>query len=111
MMVLATTAVPPHLKGALSRWTIEVAPGIFVGTISARIRDELWDITKETVGDGAAVLVHPAENEQGYAVRTAGTRRREPADFDGLTLMRFTAPPTPPETDEEDKGSEWPVEF
>lgn len=93
MLVIATTAVPDHLRGALSRWTSEVVPGIFVGSVSARVRDQLWQAVTETVGDGAAVLVHPAPTEQGYAIRTAGTRRRVPADFDGLTLIRMTAAP------------------
>ncbi|MFD3680383.1 type I-E CRISPR-associated endoribonuclease Cas2e [Streptomyces sp. NPDC058613] len=95
MAVIATTAVPDHLRGALSRWTTEVVPGIFVGTLSARVRDELWTSVAETVGDGQAVLIHPAQNEQGYALRTAGTRRRLPVDFDGLTLIRMTGA-TPP---------------
>ncbi|MEU9965439.1 type I-E CRISPR-associated endoribonuclease Cas2e [Streptomyces malaysiensis] len=93
MLMIATTAVPDHLRGALSRWTSEVVPGIFVGSVSARVRDELWQAVTQTVGNGAAVLVHPAPNEQGYAIRTAGTRRRVPEDFDGLTLIRMTAPP------------------
>ncbi|WP_330324678.1 type I-E CRISPR-associated endoribonuclease Cas2e [Streptomyces pseudovenezuelae] len=93
MLVIATTAVPDHLRGALSRWTSEVVPGLFVGTVSARVRDQLWNAVTEVVGDGAAVLVHPAPTEQGYAICTAGTRRRVPMDFDGLTLMRMTAPP------------------
>ncbi|MEU4173570.1 type I-E CRISPR-associated endoribonuclease Cas2e [Streptomyces sp. NPDC026589] len=93
MLVIATTAVPDHLRGALSRWTSEVVPGIFVGSVSARVRDQLWQAVTDTVGDGAAVLVHPAPTEQGYAIRTAGTRRRVPADFDGLTLIRMTAAP------------------
>ncbi|MGW0969889.1 type I-E CRISPR-associated endoribonuclease Cas2e [Streptomyces sp. NPDC002516] len=92
MVVIATTAVPAHLRGALSRWTSEVVPGIFVGAVSARVRDQLWQAITETVSDGAAVLVHPAPTEQGYAIRTAGTRRRVPTDFDGLTLIRMTAP-------------------
>lgn len=96
-MVLATTAVPDSLRGALSRWTIEVTPGIFVGTVSARVRDELWHAASAVVGDGAAVLVHPAATEQGFAIRTAGTRRRHPVDFDGLTLIRMTAQPNPTE--------------
>src|SRR5262245_59615420 len=86
MLVIATTAVPDHLRGALSRWTIEVVPGIFVGTVSARVREELWDAAAAVVGDGAAVLIHPAATEQGYEIRTAGTRRRTPRDFDGLVL-------------------------
>ena len=93
MVVIATTAVPDHLRGALSRWTSEVVPGIFVGSVSARVRDELWKAVTEVVGTGAALLVHPATTEQGYAIRTAGTRRRVPVDFDGLTLIRMTATP------------------
>lgn len=89
MAVIATTAVPDHLRGALSRWTIEVVPGIFVGTLSARVRDELWKSVSQVVGDGQAVLIHPAPNEQGYTIHTAGTRRRLPMDFDGLTLIRM----------------------
>ncbi|MCD0485207.1 type I-E CRISPR-associated endoribonuclease Cas2e [Streptacidiphilus sp. ASG 303] len=91
MVVIATTAVPDTLRGALSRWTIEVVPGIFVGTVSARVRDQLWDAASQVVGDGAAVLIHPAANEQGFALRTAGARRRQPVDFDGLTLIRMAA--------------------
>ncbi|WP_338775241.1 type I-E CRISPR-associated endoribonuclease Cas2e [Streptomyces sp. DG1A-41] len=93
MVVIATTAVPDHLRGALSRWISDVVPGIFVGSVSARVRDELWHAVTEVVGNGAAILVHPAATEQGYAIRTAGTRRRIPVDFDGLTLIRMTAAP------------------
>ena len=93
MVVIATTAVPDHLRGALSRWTSEVVPGIFIGSVSARVREELWHAVTEAVGTGAALLVHPAATEQGYAIRTAGTRRRVPVDFDGLTLIRMTAAP------------------
>ncbi|MFE4861515.1 type I-E CRISPR-associated endoribonuclease Cas2e [Streptomyces sp. NPDC056670] len=94
MVVLATTAVPDHLRGALSRWTTEVVPGIFVGSVSARVRDELWEATSAVVGNGAAILIHPAPTEQGYAIHTAGARRRVPTDFNGLTLMKMTALPT-----------------
>jgi CRISPR-associated protein Cas2 len=87
MVVLATTAVPDHLRGALSRWMIEVTPGLFVGTLSARVRDELWTAASQVVGDGAAVLIHPDNNEQGFTLHTAGERRRRPFDLDGLTLV------------------------
>ncbi|MFK0016227.1 type I-E CRISPR-associated endoribonuclease Cas2e [Streptomyces sp. NPDC091027] len=96
MVVVATTAVPDHLRGALSRWTTEVVPGIFVGSVSARVRDELWTQVAAVVGDGQAVLIHPASTEQGYQLRTAGTRRRIPVDFDGLTLIKMIGTPQPP---------------
>ncbi|NBM19848.1 type I-E CRISPR-associated endoribonuclease Cas2e [Streptomyces sp. GC420] len=89
MTVIATTAVPDHVRGALSRWLTEPMPGLYVGTLSARVREELWSAVSASVADGAAVLMHPDNSEQRYAVRTAGQRRREPVDFDGLTLIAF----------------------
>lgn len=89
MTVLQTTAVPDHVRGALTRWMIEATPGLYAGTLSAKVRDELWKLVSASVGDGAAVLIHPVENEQGFALRTAGSRRRQPVDFDGLTLIAF----------------------
>ncbi len=50
MVVLATTAVPDHLRGALSRWMIEVTPGMFVGTLSAKVRDQLLECRKRSRG-------------------------------------------------------------
>ncbi|MGW4290443.1 type I-E CRISPR-associated endoribonuclease Cas2e [Streptomyces sp. NPDC004673] len=87
LTVLNTTAVPDRVRGALSRWMIETNPGLYVGTLSARVRDELWRSVSESVGRGAAVLVYPDANEQGFTLRTAGERRRTPVDFDGLTLI------------------------
>lgn len=92
MVTLATTAVPDWVRGALSRWFIEVAPGLYVGTVSARVRDKVWDAVSEVVKDGAAVLAYPDNNEQGFSLRTAGSRRRIPTDFDGLTLVTMQAP-------------------
>ncbi|WP_129838119.1 type I-E CRISPR-associated endoribonuclease Cas2e [Streptomyces sp. RFCAC02] len=87
MTVISTTAVPDHVRGALSRWMLETMPGLYVGTLSARVRDELWKAVSATIADGAAVLLHPQANEQGFTLATAGTRRRTPIDFDGLTLV------------------------
>jgi len=94
MVVISTTAVPDHVEGALSRWLIEPCPGLFVGTVSARVRDELWSAVSASVGEGMAVLIHPADTEQGFTIHTSGQRRRHVVDFDGLQLIRFTAETT-----------------
>ena len=91
MLVLSTTAVPDYVRGALTRWLLEPAPGLYVGTVSARVRDELWSAVSSSVGDGAAVHVHPAPTEQGFLIKTAGQRRRHVIDLDGLQLIRFAA--------------------
>ncbi|MEE4543601.1 type I-E CRISPR-associated endoribonuclease Cas2e [Streptomyces sp. V4-01] len=89
MIVLSATAIPDHLRGALSRWLLEVTPELYVGSVSARVREELWTAIAATTAHGTAVLAHPADNEQGFTIRTAGNHRRNPLDFDGLTLVAF----------------------
>ncbi|MER7755276.1 type I-E CRISPR-associated endoribonuclease Cas2e [Kitasatospora sp. NPDC097643] len=90
MTVLSATAVPDHVRGALTRWLVEVTPQLYVGTISAKVREELWQAVSGCIGTGVAVLVHSADNEQGFDLRTAGEQRRKPVDFDGLTLVAMT---------------------
>ncbi|MGK5551221.1 type I-E CRISPR-associated endoribonuclease Cas2e [Actinomadura kijaniata] len=89
MIVISTTAVPDHVRGALTRWLTEPGPGLYVGTVSARVRDELWSAVADSVNDGAAICIHPANNEQGFLIKTAGQRRRRITDFDGLQLVRL----------------------
>lgn len=84
--VVVLIAAPEGLRGHLTRWMVELAPGVFVGNPSARVRDRVWQVLAGRVGDGQAVMVEPAGNEQGWAVRTAGRDRWWPVDFDGLIL-------------------------
>ncbi|MER7832155.1 type I-E CRISPR-associated endoribonuclease Cas2e [Streptomyces sp. NPDC095602] len=89
MTLISLTAVPDHLRGALTRWLLEVTPQLYIGTVSARVRDELWTTVTASIHEGTAVLAYPTDNEQGFALRTAGAHRRTPIDFDGLTLIGF----------------------
>ncbi|SHF58546.1 type I-E CRISPR-associated endoribonuclease Cas2e [Streptoalloteichus hindustanus] len=84
--VIVLIAAPEGLRGHLTRWMVEVNAGVFVGNPSQRVRDRLWDLLASRIGDGQAVLVEPAENEQGWAVRTAGRDRWHLADVDGLVF-------------------------
>ncbi|MCC7230140.1 MAG: type I-E CRISPR-associated endoribonuclease Cas2, partial [Fimbriimonadaceae bacterium] len=78
----------PGLRGELTRWLIEPQAGVFVGRLSARVRDRLWDKVIREVRDGSAVLLFSSRTEQGFAVRCHGDRDRVPIDCDGLTLIR-----------------------
>ncbi|MER5621593.1 type I-E CRISPR-associated endoribonuclease Cas2e [Streptosporangium sp. NPDC002544] len=86
MTVIVLIAAPEGLRGHLTRWMVEVNAGVFVGNPSKRVRDRIWELLTARIGDGQAVLVEPAANEQGWAVRTAGKDRWYPVDFDGLIL-------------------------
>lgn len=84
--VVVLTAAPEGLRGHLTRWMVEVAPGVYVGNPSARVRERIWGVLFTRIGDGQAVMVEPARNEQGWTVRTAGRDRWYPVDYDGLIL-------------------------
>lgn len=86
MTAVVLIATPEGLRGHLTRWMIEVAAGVFVGNPSKRVRDRLWVLLSARVGDGQAIMIEPAQNEQGWAVRTAGRDRWYPIDLDGLIL-------------------------
>lgn len=86
MTVVVLIAAPEGLRGHLTRWMVEVAAGVFVGTPNPRVRESLWNLLAERIGAGQAVMVEHADNEQQWSVRTAGTDRWYPVDFDGLIL-------------------------
>lgn len=86
MMTLVLTACPPGLRGDLTKWLMEISPGVFVGRPSARVRDHLWLRTIDHCKDGKAILVHSSGNEQGLEYRVHN-HDWVPVDSDGVTLM------------------------
>ena len=86
MIVLVLSAVPEGLRGHVTRWLMEISPGVFVGPLSSRVRVGLWDIVTENLKTGRAVMVYRARYEQGLEFLTWGDPWK-PVDFDGLTLM------------------------
>ncbi|HEY3398552.1 MAG TPA: type I-E CRISPR-associated endoribonuclease Cas2e [Armatimonadota bacterium] len=88
MIVLMVENAEPSLRGKLSRWMIQPKTGVFVGTLSARVRDRLWEKVIESKKATGALLVYQAQTEQGFQVRSWGKTDREPVDFEGLTLIR-----------------------
>ena len=88
MTVLMLEKVPASLRGELSRWMIEPSAGVFVGSVSAMVRDRIWAKVEHESKAGNAVLVQPAQNEQGFRVRTHGPTKRQVWDAEGLSLIR-----------------------
>lgn len=87
MTVIVLTVCPEKLRGYLTRWLLEVSAGVYVGRVSSRVREELWERVVEHSGRGRALMVTSARNEQGLEVVSHG-HHWSAEDFDGLTLMR-----------------------
>lgn len=91
MIVFVLTACPSGLRGHLSRWFLEISPGVFVGHTSARVRDRAWQRVVEMCGRGRALLVYSNQGEQRLAFRVHG-HDWMPVDFDGIELIMRPGP-------------------
>ena len=86
MVVLVLTACPAGLRGHLTRWLLEVSPGVFVGHLTARIRDMLWARVVDMCKDGRAIMVFSARNEQRLEFKVHNHDWKV-VDVEGLKLM------------------------
>lgn len=89
MVVIILEKVAASVRGELTRWLMELKTGVFIGNISALVRDKLWEMVCAKLGaQGGAYLVHSCVGEQGYIIKTHGELSRLVADFEGIQLVR-----------------------
>lgn len=89
MLVIVTENVPPRLRGRLALWLLEVRAGVYVGKVSKRVREFIWEHVEAGYEDGNVVMAWATNTESGYDLRTLGDNRRIPVEFDGLKLVSF----------------------
>ena len=87
MVVIVLNDCPPKLRGDLSKWLFEINTGVYVGNISARVRDLLWERICNNVKHGQATMVYPAQGEQKLEFCVHNTNWKV-VDFDGIKLMQ-----------------------
>lgn len=95
MVVMILEKVPVGVRGELTRWLLEVKTGVFVGHVSARVRDKLWEKCKKAQRVGGVTQIWNTNNEQHFQMRMSGDTSREIVEFEGLQLIRIprrTAP-------------------
>lgn len=88
MVVMILERVPTSLRGSLTRWLIEPSAGVFVGKVSALVRQKLWEMCLETRNVGGMIQIWSAANEQGFDARIFGDTSRQFVDYEGLLLIR-----------------------
>lgn len=93
MVVVVTEAVPPRLRGRLAVWLLEIRAGVYVGDVSRRVRETIWEQVNALVGDGNVVMAWASQHESGFEFQTCGENRRIPVDYEGLRLVRFAPSP------------------
>jgi len=88
VIVLVVSRVSPSLRGRLTRWLLQMKPGVFVGTLSSRVREAIWKSTCESLRGGWAVMLHAAHTEQGFDIRSHGPGPVGFEDIEGLWMAK-----------------------
>jgi len=89
MLVIVTENAPPRLRGRLGLWLVEVRAGVYVGDVSRRVREMIWENLEKGIEEGNAVMAWTSNNESGFDFLTLGQNRRIPVEMDGIKLVSF----------------------
>jgi CRISPR-associated protein Cas2 len=89
MLVVVTENVPPRLRGRLAVWLLEVRAGVYVGSVSAKVREMIWENLETGAEMGNVVMAWKTNNDSGFTFKTLGSNRRLPVEWDGLQLVQF----------------------
>lgn len=82
-----TERVSTSLRGELTKWMLQLKPGVFLGTLSTLVGEKLWNKIQNKVGNGRAVWVKATNNEQRFVLTICGNIKWKISDFDGLQLI------------------------
>ena len=88
MVVIVLDSAPEKLRGELTRWLLETKPGVFVGQISAAVRERLWQKVQDNNQCAGALLIYSSDTEQGFRMDMCGDHKRTVVDIDGVQLIK-----------------------
>jgi CRISPR-associated protein Cas2 len=89
MMVTVVENASPRLRGRLAIWLLEVRAGVYVGKVSRRVREMIWEQIEKGIEEGNAVMAWTTNTESGFDFMTLGENRRIPVEMDGIKLVSF----------------------
>jgi len=90
MVIMVLNNVPVGVRGDLTRWLVEVKSGVYIGQVSARVRDKLWERCMGSKRTGGVFQAWSTNNEQGFRMRMSGILDRCIVDWEGVELVQET---------------------
>jgi len=89
LLMVVTENVPPRLRGRLAVWLLQVRAGVYLGDVSRRVREMIWEQCEAFIEEGNIVMTWATNTESGFDFQTLGKNRRIPVELDGLRLVSF----------------------
>ena len=89
MVLIAFDCANENLRGLLTRWLLEIKPGVFLGNITTAVREELWRkvIVNLDKYEGA-ILAYSTNTEQGFNLEYLGNPKKVVIDLEGVKLIK-----------------------
>ena len=87
MVVFSIDNAPDNMRGMITRWLLEIKPGVFVGNVSTRVRVYIWEkiICKDL--NVSAIMIYSYPTEQGFIFDMYGMTERHLNEYDGVQLV------------------------
>lgn len=95
MVVITVSKCPARLRGDLTRWMFEIDTGVYVGNMSARVREAVWARVCDNIENGTAAMVWSSHGEQKLDFKLHNAIW-EPVDCDGIKLVKRSFPDAAP---------------
>ena len=90
MTVFVLECAPERLRGELTRWLLEIKPGVFAGKVSALVRQALWNKVLEEEPPLSAIQLYDYGCEQGFRIEMTGEPKRHVIDLEGIQCIEIT---------------------
>lgn len=87
MLIMILENVPASVRGEISRWMLEPKAGVFIGHVSALVREKLWEKACQNRQVGGVLQAWSTNTEQHYQMRMDGYTTRKIQDWEGLQLI------------------------
>ena len=84
--VVSMTSVPDHLRGYVTRFLQQTDSGLYVGKLSPRVADQMWERLVDAADEGSVVMVCSARCDSGFVIKMHQVADSKIIDFDGLGL-------------------------
>lgn len=87
MTVLVLENAECGFRGEITQWLLEVKAGVYVGNVSAAVRNRIWKKVQLEMNDGAGLMIYSAATEQGFEIVMHNLPERKVVDFEGIYLI------------------------
>lgn len=83
-----------RIRGELTRFFFEIDAGVYIGNVSAEVRNLLYEKIETLsldIPDFKMILIYSYKNENGFTYKYLNYDNYKLKDFDGLLLPVYTA--------------------